>query len=532
MVIFKLTMQTDNIPYQKIPFLSPLISDYIFENQKLENFYNRKVNIESFESQIAEKSVNFNVEKRKILKEQLIIQNENIILSESTKNHINLIENPNTFTITTGHQLNLFTGPIYYLYKIANTINLAQQLQSKYPTYNFVPIFWMATEDHDFEEINHFYSQNQKYTFNKQTSGIVGDIFTEGIQPVFEQFEKEFHFGADHHYLVDLFKKAYLEHQNLAEATRFLVNELFGKYGLVIIDGNDKELKKIFIPTILNELKNQISYQKVTETIELLKPYSIQANPREINLFYIEKGIRERIIFEKGKYKINNTLLEFDEVKMEDLVRNHPEKISPNALLRPVYQESILPNLAYIGGAGEMAYWLELKSTFEAFEVTLPILILRNSVVFTHEKFFNKLEKNHTTIEELFLKDEDFTKLKVQQFSINKFDFKEQKKFLEEQFLVLEKIALKTDKSFIGAVKAQERKQIKGLENLEKRLFKAEKRVHQEKLESLLELKNYIFPNGTFQERRMNFSEVYHTGLIDNLIKNLNPFIKSVIVFQ
>ncbi|HBS52449.1 MAG TPA: bacillithiol biosynthesis cysteine-adding enzyme BshC, partial [Flavobacterium sp.] len=210
----------------------------------------------------------------------------------------------NTFTITTGHQLNLFSGPLYFLYKIISTINLASELKAKYPHSNFVPVYWMATEDHDFEEINYFNFNGKKFRWNKDSSGPVGRLSTEGLDAMFEVFALELGSSNNAQKIKDLFQKSYLEHSNLADATRYLANELFSDYGLVILDADDADLKSIFIPYIKNEIENQTSFKEVTATIEKLKDYSIQVNPREINLFYIENDLRERIVFENDTYKV------------------------------------------------------------------------------------------------------------------------------------------------------------------------------------------------------------------------------------
>src|SRR5690606_13125499 len=275
-------------------------------------------------------------------------------------------------------------------------------------------------------------------------------------------------------YLKDLFKSAYLEHENLSDATRYLVNELFGKYGLVIIDGDDNRLKKLFSPYIKQELVEQTSYKEVNETLKHFN-YPVQVNPREINLFYLDKNLRERIIYQNGKYEINNTDFSFTQEEILELTETHPEKFSPNVILRPLYQEVILPNLCYIGGGGELAYWLELKKVFEVHQTPFPILLLRNSVLLATKKQNQKIEKLHLSWEELFLKKQAFIQKKTHGLSDNAFDFEQQKAFLRKQFDDLHSLIQTTHPSFAGAVKAQEEKQIKGLENLEKRYYKAER---------------------------------------------------------
>jgi bacillithiol synthase len=518
-------MQTDNISYQNSGYFSKLIVDYLNEKQEIQSLYNRFPTLENFKTQISEKSKNYSEHNRKIITTALLNQNKNIDLSEASLNNIQLLSDSNTFTITTGHQLNLFTGPLYFVYKIVSTINLCQQLKQEYPDYNFVPVYWMATEDHDFEEINHFKWKGKKLSWNKESKGPVGRLSTEGLENVYKVFSTELGLGENAHYLKELFQKAYLEQTTLTDATRFLVNELFKNKGLAIIDGDDKVLKTLFIPNIKEELLHQTSFRKVSDTIQKFE-YDIQVNPREINLFYIDNQLRERIILENGRYKVNNTKLEFSKEEVLELLDNCPEKFSPNVILRPLYQEVLLPNLAYIGGGGEIAYWLELQMMFQAFETTFPIVLLRNSVLIATEKQKNKIVKLDLTWSDLFQKQQNLINLKTKKLSNFTIDFSPQKETLKNQFNKLEEIALQTDKSFIGAVKAQAAKQIKGLENLEKRLLKAEKRVLNDELNRIIALQNELFPNQSLQERQLNFSELYTAygpSLFENLFENLSP---------
>ena len=518
-------MPNDCVTYQNSGYFSKLITDYLDEKSELQSLYNRFPKIDHFQGQIDEKSNNYPFENRQILVSALEKQYENFKISEYTSQNIQLLKQSNTFTITTGHQLNLFSGPLYFLYKIVSTINLCKELKLKFPAQNFVPIYWMATEDHDFEEINYFNFKGKKLSWNKESKGAVGRFDTKGLNEVYDSFSKEIGTGNNANYLLDLFKKSYLEHQNLADATRFLANELFKNEGLVIIDGDSNELKKLFVPYVKRELVEQISYQKVTETLPKLSDYIIQVNPREINLFYLQDQLRERIIFENGNYKINNTSLVFSESELITELEKNPDNFSPNVILRPLYQEVILPNLCYIGGGGEIAYWLELKLNFEANNITFPMLLVRNSVLLATEKQVMKLDKLGLSWNEIFMSPELLSNKKAKEFSNFTIDFSEQKEVLKQQFKALHEIALKTDKSFIGAVKAQEAKQLKGLDNLEKRLLKAEKRVHSETVNRIVSLQNELFPGNNLQERNVNFSEYYFefgTKLMEELLRELN----------
>ncbi|MGV9003785.1 bacillithiol biosynthesis cysteine-adding enzyme BshC [Flavobacterium sp.] len=518
--------ESDCISYQNSGYFTKLITDYLDEKPELKPLYHRFPHLSNFKLQLEEKKESFPKENRNLLFNELNGQYQEFEISSLTSQNISLLKESNTFTITTGHQLNLFTGPLYFLYKIITVINLCRELKINYPENNFVPIYWMATEDHDFEEINHFQFRDNKISWKKESFGPVGRLSTEGLDKVYQVFEQELGVGANADYLKTLFQNGYLKHSNLADATRYIANELFKKEGLVILDGDSVALKNLFIPFAKEELLKQTSFAKVTETADVLKEYNIQVNPREINLFYIEDNLRERIVFEKDKYQVLNTIITFSEKEIVDELENHPEKFSPNVILRPLYQEVILPNLCYIGGGGEIAYWLELKSNFKAFDIPFPILLVRNSVVLATEKQQKKAEKLGLTWTDLFRKQNDLITKKTNELTTIDIDFSSQKVFLKKQFEALYKIAEATDESFFGAVKAQEIKQIKGLENLEKKFLKAEKRIHHEQLERIELLQNELFPNRSLQERKFNFSEFHvesGNSLIEELLKNLNP---------
>lgn len=526
-MIFNCNMQQNYIPFRKTNYFSSLICDYLDEKPRLSQFYNRFPNVENFKSQILEKQLSFKKQSRDVLVSVLSNQYDSVDISTETKENIALLKRENTFTITTGHQLNLFTGPLYFLYKIVSAINLSKELKEKYPEYNFVPIYWMATEDHDFEEINYFNFKGKKIQWNKTSNGAVGELSTEGLDGVLEVLESEFGTSKHAQFLINLFKKAYLEHNNLTDATRFLANELFKDYGLVILDANNKDLKKQFIPFVEEDLLNQKSFDAVTKTNEILsKNYSIQVNPREINLFYLKENIRERIVFEDELYKVLNTKISWTKSEILNEVSNFPERFSPNVIMRPLYQEVILPNLCYIGGGGELAYWFQLKQYFDNVEVPFPILLLRNSVLIQTESQHKKLQNLNISIEDVFLKRDAFINKKVREISNIDIDFSIQREALKKQFEDLFKIALQTDKSFFGAVKAQEAKQLKGLDKLEKRLLKAQKKLLSDQVFRMTELQNQLFPNGNLQERNTNFSEFYldfGETLIPKLIDNLDP---------
>jgi bacillithiol biosynthesis cysteine-adding enzyme BshC len=519
----------DCLPFRSTGFFTDLISDYIEEKKDLKPFYNRFPSIDNFEAQIEEKSKSYNQDNRKGLIEVLTNQYKLLSTSQETQQHIDLLLEHTTYTVTTGHQLNLFTGPLYFLYKIVSTINLAKQLKENYPDANFVPIYWMASEDHDFDEINFFNFKQNKLEWEKDTEGAVGHLSTSGLEKLSKTIEKEFGKSDNAEYLKGLFKVAYLEHETLASATQFLANELFGEYGLVVLDADDARLKTMFSKHIKNDLQYHTAFRQTEKQADKLSDlgYNVQVNPREINLFYMYEGIRERIVKQDDRYLVIDSEVSFSEQEILDLVDEYPERFSPNVVMRPLYQEVILPNLAYIGGGGELAYWLELKSLYEAESVTFPILMLRNSVLLYSDKTAKKLRKLDTEIKDLFLSTDALEAKQTKRNSSIDIDFESQKKVLEKQFADLYELAEKTEQSFYGAVAAQEKKQKNGLDHLEKRLLKAQKRKLKDENERVLELQRYLFPNQSLQERTFNFSEIYvdyGEKLIPKLIEELDPF--------
>jgi bacillithiol biosynthesis cysteine-adding enzyme BshC len=520
-------MKVTQIPFQQTGFFSKTMLDYLEQKESMMPFYNNFSDIEGFKNQLKEKTASFTNNQRKVLVEALQHQYKEVEVSEATENNINSLINSDTFTVTTGHQLNLFTGPLYFLYKIISAINLAEEFSVQFPENNFVPIYWMATEDHDFEEINYFNFKETKVQWNREDGGAVGHFDTEGLKEVFEVFSAQLGTTRNAVYLKQLFSDGYLRHNTLAAATRYIANELFSKYGLVIVDGDDKRLKELFIPYVERELKEQISFKEVSKTInELKRNYKIQVNPRDINLFYLSDNSRERIVLDNGTYKVNNTSISWSLNELLNEVNGFPERFSPNVIMRPLYQEVVLPNLAYIGGGGELAYWLELKSYFEAVNIPFPILLLRNSVQVISAKQQKKLDKLGISHQELFLKLNDLLGVKVKENASIQMDFSQQREQLKAQFTHLKVTAQQTDISFLGAVNAQEKKQLNGLDNLEKRLLIAEKRRQQDLVVRITELKNQLFPNQSLEERQRNFSEYYleyGDEFIDSLKSALKP---------
>ncbi|SCY16254.1 bacillithiol biosynthesis cysteine-adding enzyme BshC [Nonlabens sp. Hel1_33_55] len=520
-------MISNKIPYQELRYFSKIIKAYLKESSEVQDLYNRFPRIENFKDQLSEKSQQESLaDTRKVLSRVISQQYSEIDSIAAVNENITLLKEENTFTVVTGHQLNLFTGPLYFLYKIISTINLCKALKSEYQDYDFVPVYWMATEDHDFDEIKFFNFGDHKLVYERESAGAVGRLDTDGLENINEQLNILLGASRFAEELSNLFANSY-NAENLAIATRKLAHELFKDDGLIIIDGDDTELKRLAIPYFRNELVHKSSFNAVGKTLENWNDgFKIQVNPREINLFYLTDDGRYRIIERDDRFYLDGNETEFSKEEILNELDQHPERFSPNVIMRPLYQEIILPNLCYIGGGGEIAYWLQLKNYFDSEDIPFPILLLRNSALLVTDKQLEKLDALELKVTDLFKVDHELNEQIIKQVSEIEIDFKSQKEFLKKQFDHLYEIAQDTDPSFLGAVGAQERKQIKGLENLEKRLLKAQKRKWNDHLERVAQLKNELFPNDSLQERQANFSFFYKDlgpELLQILKDSLNP---------
>jgi bacillithiol biosynthesis cysteine-adding enzyme BshC len=272
----------------------------------------------------------------------------------------------------------------------------------------------------------------------------------------------------------------------------------------------------------------QASLLYVQHTQNLLTEigFKAQAFPREINFFYLKKGLRERIVFENNIYKVLNTNIEFTEKEMLDEIDNHPEHFSPNVIMRPLFQESILPNLAYIGGGGELAYWMERKSQFQHFGVFFPMLIRRNSVLWLDKNTSNRIEKLGLSTLDLFGNTDVVIKQFLHQNAGVELTLQQEKSEIIAIFERIKLLAFKIDPTLEGTVAAESIKQSNVIDQLESRLLRAEKQKNEVNLNQIKALLQKAAPGGGLQERFENFLPYYikhGAAFFDILLENLTP---------
>jgi len=496
--------------------LSDLVVNYLNNEEFLKPFYQYSPNINSFK-QIVEDRKKYPV-NRKVLVETLKGQYKSI----SSKLSLDVLLDENTFTVTTGHQLCLFTGPIYFIYKIATTINLANQLKKEYPEYNFVPIYWMASEDHDIDEIQDLYLNGEQLDSEISYSGIAGELPTNSLAEFIRKVEQKVKVNKE---LFEVFKKAYQEQENLANATRQIVNELFGSYGLVVLDGNHKALKQSFSEIIKDEVLNETSAKLVEEqSTKLSKKYKTQVNPRAINLFYLGENRRERIEKINSFYQTVDGKFKWEEKEFLLEINESPQNFSPNVVLRPLYQEAILPNLAYVGGPSEIAYWFQLKKVFEHHQQFYPALILRNSSLLINSSVQRKMEQLDLKSADLFISEQELINTFIENHHTYS-GLEEERGKLNQLFEALLSKANNIDEGLKNFILAQKATSEKALENIDKKIVKTLKNQEEVNIERIRVVHQAIFPNGTLQERKMNVMDDTNwlgKELIDVLIADLD----------
>ena len=499
---------------QKIPLaqtgsFSKLFLDYLSKNESLTNFYSEYPDLNGFENKIKTRKFGH----REMLAEVLKKQYQGIINAPE----IDLFLNENTFCVTTGHQLNIFTGPLYVIFKIVSTINLAKRLKKEFPAYNFLPVYWMATEDHDFEEIASFNLFGQKHVWETTQKGAVGRMNPHELLEIISNLKDK----------PEIFAKAYSQNNTLTSSVRTYMHDLFGSEGLICIDGDDHSLKSIFTSILEDDLFQNSSEKIVSETTISLEKlgYKSQINARNVNLFYLENNIRERIEKQGEDFKVLNTDKTISAIEMREILSDEPEKLSPNVVLRPLFQECILPNLAYLGGPSEVTYWLQLKGIFDYHSLSFPILIPRNFGTIINSATQKRLDKLGVKAEELFQEEATLKKSFVAKNSEHELSLKHE---ISEMALLFNTISLKAtaiDATLKGVVEAEKAKQTNALENLEKRIKKAEERNFETAISQLLNLKEKIFPGGILQERKENFLNFYlnDSSFIKILLQEFDP---------
>lgn len=501
--------QLQYIPYSQTGKFTSIVLDYIDQNPELKSFYKHPVSLSGIESAIDERK-KFNT-NRKLLVEQLRLQYEGVEDAEKVKNNIDSILSEDTFTVCTAHQPNIFTGHLYFVYKILHIIKLADSLKKKLPQYHFVPVFFIGSEDADLEELNHVVIDGEKYVWETAQTGAVGrmkvdDKLIRLIEKIAGRLFAEKYGGE----IIALIKVCFRKNISIEEATFLFVHHLFKDFGLVVLRPDNAAYKREMLSIFEDDIFNHTSSKIVGNTSgELALKYKAQAYPREINLFYLKDNLRSRIVPVNDHFAVHNTEIIFSRDEIKNELRDHPERFSPNVILRGLFQEIILPDVAWIGGGGELAYWLQLKDMFQNYSVPYPVLFVRNSFLIVEKKYMDLLKKLNLKPADLFRGEEVLFDENVKNNTHDVLNLDEEKLHLHKVYEKIKEISKRIDVTLAQHTEALETRHIKSLSALEKKMLRAEKRKFIDEKRQLSKLFSALFPNENLQERTENFMLFY-----------------------
>jgi bacillithiol biosynthesis cysteine-adding enzyme BshC len=487
-----------------------------------------------------------------------ILKRQNVTFggSELTASNIELLSNDNTFAVVTGQQVGLYTGNLYTILKTITAVKLAKELKEKFSDYNFVPVFWLESEDHDLEESNHVHIINRQNELvrigfdnpagseedpTKKNFRPVGIIkFDSTINAINEQLKNS---------LVDTdFKAALIENINTSYSVnsdyknafaRYL-NWIFMDYGPVFIDPGDAEVKKLLTPVFEKELNTspRLCETIITTSAELEKSYDLQVKPKVINLFFIHN--ENRLLIEpreNNRFALRNSKRRFEHDELMEILFQNPEYFSPNVVLRPICQDYLLPTVAYVGGPSEISYFAQLKPAYEHYDITMPAIFPRASVTVLE----NKIKKFLTTF------DLDFTDVfhhkKLISKVVNKLsEIKIEEEFSKAQdefnrvFYDLKTVTGKIDRTLTNTVDNLKQKLYSSLEVFKSKLTNAQAAKSDTTTNQIDKVTNNIYPDHNLQERMINvtyFLNKYNDAFIKKLIDevDINNFSHHVIEF-
>lgn len=496
------------LPYGDTGFFSSMATSYATGDEKLKPFYKHPVSLEGIAAAVKERK-QFPTD-RKLIVSVLNEQYKPLKVHEKVQRNINLLLENNTFVVSTAHQPAIFTGSLFFIYKIVHAIKLAEHLATVFPENNFVPVFYMGCEDADLDELGNIFLDGEKINWETKQSGAIGRMHTKGLDKIINRVEGELSVLPHGKKLIQMLRDCYLESSDIQTATFRLIDLLFASYGLVVLIPDNADLKRKMIPVFEDELFNQQSSVIVRKTItDISENFKVQAQPRDINLFYLKDNIRERIEQSGEKWNVVNTDISFTAAEIKAELNEHPERFSPNVILRGLFQETILPGVAFIGGGGEIAYWMELKGVFERYKVPYPVLVLRNSFLILEKKWKSTLDKMSVPLTGVFNEERVLLNDLVKRESANQLSLSEEITDVTSYYDKLKSVAGQVDGTLSTHVAALQTRAIKPLQELEKKLLRAERRKFEVQQRQLSALKKALFPNNGLQERIDNFMPYY-----------------------
>lgn len=507
-------------------FFPEVIRNYVVNDKNIRPFFSEFPDKDGYLNTISKfNEVGFD---RATLQKVLTEQHKGIWTPEVVTGFLNAIGNDKTFTVCTGHQLQLFGGPLYFIHKIVSVVKLAREL-NELSNHNIIPVFWLASEDHDKEEVSSVNFPEGKVSWVLPGNGPVGRLILNNPAAAISEILRHLPQGSHSSKVREILEVVYQEGKTLAEATRDFIYSFFKENSPLVIDPDHPELKRQYIKEMSRELKEDLTLSTVTATNKklvdkgVLKAESdLQVNPRSTGLFYLGDGDRVRIERVEKGFKAGRKKWSLEEMGTE--LNATPENFSPDVLNRPVYQQKILPNLGYIGGPAEIKYWLQLKDLFEAHGVAFPILHPRNSFYLMDEQDNEVMENLNILPKDLAILPVNLAKKRIENTLPDSNGIWDDFKSILHRFEVM---AAETDKTLVPSVAGHGRRAEKALQGLEKKIHNGWVRHELKNLEPYLKVHASLFPYNSPQERVFNFLPYYALlgdNFIDSLLEVCNPF--------
>jgi len=543
------------VEFSKLPNFNNLFLDYISfgeeERKSLNHFFNAfyKTN-DDFFNVIDEKVHNYNTNRyfdKNILMDILKMQNVEFGGTEATATNIELLKRDDTFAVVTGQQVGLYTGNIYTIYKTISTIKLAKNLKERFPQFNFVPLFWLESEDHDIDEANHIYILNKenelvRVGFETEQTGSEDESPRRSTKPVGSTKFGEMIFSINEQLrsglldtdfkdkIMGIVSDCYKEGNDYKTAFAQMMNKLFGDFGVVFIDPSDAEIKRLLIPIFEKELRTspKMCESIITTSAELEKHYDLQVKPKVINMFFLHNENRLPIEpREGGKFALKNSKRRFENEEMFTALEETPELFSPNVVLRPICQDYLLPTAAYVGGPAEISYFAQLKPAYSHYELTMPVVFPRTSVTIIESKISKFMNNYNVNFEDIFHRNVLVSKV-VEMLSEVKVD-DEISKYTDEVnkiFYDIKNMTAKVDQSLLNTVENMKEKLKQNIEILRNKLINAQAKKSEVTTSQIDKVANNIFPNDNLQERMLNivyFINKYDLSFIKKLYHETDP---------
>lgn len=508
------------INFSDLPGFQNLFLDYIYEFNNVSKYYLKNFrNKNDFKSHFNEvANSNRDIKKRTV--EIIEEQYAGLKPSTQTRKNINALKSDNTIAVLTGQQLGILGGPLYTIYKALTAIKLCSELKSENEEYNFVPVFWLAGDDHDFEEVSFIniindnndvvkieYSDGEEPDKNR---GPVGSLeFGEGIQKVFEEIKANLRDTDFTDELMSLIEHYVFDSETFANAFRKLMFKLFNEYGLIIFDAQQKEVKQELTDIFLKEINN---YSKHTNTLiktsaELEEIYHAQVKVKPVNLFLFHNGGRYSIEPEEDKFIVKGTKLELSFEDLKQIIVEEPERISPNVLMRPICQDYLFPTGFYVGGPGELNYFAQLMPLYAHFDIPSPIVYPRASITIAEKSISKVIERYNLSYLDFF-NEERYVNSKVIE-NISELDlnteFNEIKNGIDIIISGLDNKLSDIDKNLLQVKEKTLERIVQAVDTLKQKAEKAQERKHDDVMRQLSKVRTAILPNGKLQERELNF---------------------------